>query len=98
MPSNNQQLLRDYHDASKRLGKRHAEDITDPEHLQVYRENCAAARELVTRCVLAGKPRSLGFLILELATITKIIGADVTAHVLQDACRHLIDYYEEQGI
>ena len=67
MPSDTRQLLRDYHDASKRLEKRHGEDITDPEKQAYYHEFYTAARELVTRCVLAGKPRSLGFLMLELA-------------------------------
>ncbi len=98
MPSNTQKLLADYHDASKRLEAGHMEDISDPDKQVYYHESCIVARELVSRCVLSGRPRSLGFLMLELATITKVIGADHTAFMLQDACNFLIDYYQDQGI
>ena len=98
VPSNNHQLLRDYHDASKRLEKRHAEDITDPEKEADYHEFCTAARELISRCIIADKPRGLCFLILELTYLAKVIGAGRASEHLTDACNDLHDFFRENEI
>ncbi len=98
MPSNTQQLLHDYHNASKRLEKRHGEDITDPEKQAYYHEFCTAARELVSRCIIADKPRGLCFLILELTYLAKVIGTEDAADHLQAACSDLHDFFRENGI
>lgn len=98
MPSNTQKLLADYHDASKRLEKRHGGDITDPKKEAEYHEFCLAARELVSRCLIADKPRGLCFLMLELTYLMKIIGAEDASDHLQAACEHLHDFFRENGI
>lgn len=98
MPSNVQKLLADYHDASKRLEKKNNEDFAlVPDKQAEYHELCTVARELVSRCLIADKPRGLCFLILELSYLAKVIGSENAADHLFAACEHLNDFFHENG-
>ncbi|MCK5602734.1 hypothetical protein KAR91_12715 [Candidatus Pacearchaeota archaeon] len=74
------------------------EDISDPDKRAEYHEFCLAARELVSRCIIADRPRGLCFLLLELTYLAKVIGTEDGANYLQAACGHLHDFFREHGI
>ncbi len=97
MPSNTKKLLRDYHDASKRLEAISTDKMPTPETEEEYGQMVAAARELVSRCILSGDPRSFCFLLKELAVVAKIFGQPTVAVDLSHACADLANFYQEFG-
>ncbi len=97
MPPNTQKLLADYHDASKRLEAINTDEMPTPEKQEEYSQMTRAARELISRCIISDDPRSLCFLIKELAILTKILGQPIPATGLNRVCTDLANYFREFG-
>ena len=97
MGSNTRQLLRDYHDASKRLEAIDADKVPLSEKQEYFVQRVRAARELISRCIISDDPWSLCFLIKELVVLTKVLGQPSVAADLNRACVDLADHLREFG-
>lgn len=90
-------FLSDYHDASKQLRKDAEPHLSTDEAKETCDRLATSTRELVSRCILSGDPRSFIFLVEELTIILEIVGQPVAADLFRIVERILTAHYLEFG-
>ena len=98
MANDTNELLKNYHDASKRLERNQAWQLGQSEEwIAEQRQLCAGTRELISRMIMSNDPRSLLHLIGELEILLRILGQPFMAgflHVIND---FLTSCFEKNG-
>ncbi len=88
-------VLHDYHDASHRLQARHAE--AGQGRGESGKWLTSGARELMSRCILSGDPRSVVFLLREISILLRVLGQSEEAGKLEASAQKLARHYLEHG-
>ncbi len=96
MPSNTQQLLKNYHDASKRVEIIGGAFLAE-KGKELDSQLLISARELVSRCILSDDPRSLVCLFLELEILLRVLGQLASAECAGHIHQHLAKFFEKFG-
>ena len=97
MSPNTEQLLKDYHDASRRLEVWLDEPSLDEEFRKDHARLIASARELMSRCILSGDPRSLIALMQEMEYVLRIVGELYAADHVNTAGRRMATNFQRLG-
>lgn len=98
MAGDTNELLKNYHNASRRLERSQAWQLGQSEEwIKEQRRLCAGTRELISRMIMSDDPRSLMHLIGELEILLRILGQPFMAgflHVIND---YLTSRFEKNG-
>ena len=90
-------ILSAYHKASKTVANNAMDDLTPDEQAESLRF-ATEARELLSRCLLRGDPRSLVYLLDEIRILLLLVGDyKVPAQFLAGAITYLSKYIAEHG-
>lgn len=98
MAGDTNELLKNYHDASRRLEADQAWQLGQSEEwIKEQQRLCAGTRELVSRMILSDDPRSLMHLLGEIETLLRILGQPFMAKFLYVINDYLATKFAKNG-